>query len=116
MANKICHFEIGCRDRAKAAKFYSQVFDWKIEQKGDQAMLRTGDDVGGHLHSPGREEEAHNYIIFYVMVEDVAAALKKAESLGGKSLVGPMPVPGGEGTFGWFADPEGNTIGVYGEK
>ncbi|HXZ81438.1 MAG TPA: VOC family protein [Terriglobales bacterium] len=113
MTNKICHFEIGCRDRAKAARFYSQVFDWKIEQKGDQAMLRTGDDVGGHLHSPGHEP--HPYTIFYVMVEDVAAALNKAESLGGKKLMGPLPVPGGGGTFGWFADPEGNTIGVYAE-
>ncbi|HMK30114.1 MAG TPA: VOC family protein [Terriglobales bacterium] len=111
MANKICHIEIGCRDRGRAARFYSQVFDWKIEEKGDQTMLRTGDEVGGHLNSLGHEP--HQYTIFYVMVDDVAAALSKAESLGGKTLVGPIAIPEGGGTFGWFADPEGNTIGVY---
>jgi predicted enzyme related to lactoylglutathione lyase len=49
------------------------------------------------------------------MVDDVATALSKAESLGGKKLVGPVPLPNNT-LFGWFADPEGNTIGVYSEK
>ncbi len=46
--------------------------------------------------------------------DGVATALTKAASLGGRKLVGPVPLPNGT-SFGWFADPEGNTIGVYGE-
>lgn len=110
MINKICHVEIGCRDYARSKEFYSKLFDWRFEATPSGELIRTGDDVGGHLNSLGHEP--HNYTIFYIMVDDVAAALAKAESLGGKKLVGPAPVPGG-GTFAWFADPEGNTIGIY---
>ena len=112
MMNQICHFEIGCRDRQKAAEFYSKMFDWKIQEDPTTTRLRTGGDIGGHINSLGHEP--HNYTLFYIMVEDVKTALEKAESLGGKKIVGPVPLPGG-GTFGWFSDPEGNTIGVYGE-
>jgi len=113
MANHICHFEIGCRDREKTADFYSKMFEWTLEAQGPATMLRTGGDVGGHISSLGHEP--HTYTIFYVMVDDVAGALAKAETLGGKKLVGPVPLPNNT-VFGWFSDPEGNTIGVYSEK
>ena len=113
MPNHICHFEIGCRDRAKAADFYSKMFDWTLQPDPNATYIRTGGDVGGHLTTLGHEPQ--NYTIFYVMVDDVAAALSRAESLGGRTLVGPLPLPNGT-FFGWFADPEGNSIGVYSEK
>ncbi|MBV8207983.1 MAG: VOC family protein [Acidobacteria bacterium] len=117
--NQICHFEIGVKDTRKAAEFYSQLFDWNMEPRpGASAsegsppaiMMRTGGDVGGHLNALGHEP--HNYTIFYILVDDVAAAISRAESLGGSRLVGPLPVPG-SGTFAWIKDPEGNVIGVY---
>ena len=52
--------------------------------------------------------------MFYVGVDDVEAALTKAESLGGKTLVPPVEIPGG--IFAWFTDPEGNTVGLFTEK
>jgi predicted enzyme related to lactoylglutathione lyase len=118
MINKVCHFEIGVRDQKRAADFYTQLFDWKLESKAEpgappMAMLRTGDDVGGHLNTLGHEP--HNYTIFYIMVEDVAAAVAKAQSLGGKKIVGPVPLPNNT-EFAWISDPEGNTIGLYAEK
>jgi len=112
MTNQICHFEIGCRDRTKAADFYSKMFAWTLQTDEHATYLRTGGDVGGHLTSLGHEP--HNYTIFYVMVDDVGQALTKAVSLGGKKLLGPLPLPNGT-YFGWFADPEGNTVGVYAE-
>jgi len=112
MPNPICHFEIGCRDRAKTSEFYSQMFDWTIREDPHGTVIKTGGDVGGHINSLGHEP--HNYTLFYVMVDDVAAALQKAESLGGRKIVGPVPLPGA-GTFAWFADPEGNTVGIYAE-
>ena len=110
--NHICHFEIGCRDRAKATAFYSKMFDWRMEDHGPSTGVRTDADVGGHINSLGHEP--HTYTIFYVMVDDVTKALEKAVSLGGRKLVGPVPLPNAE--FGWFADPEGNTIGVYADR
>ncbi len=116
MANPICHFEIGVRDKEKAGKFYSSLFDWKTESAPDGSgalMLRTGTDVGGHVNALGHEP--HNYTIFYIMVDDVAATIKKAEGLGGSKIVGPLPV-GQDGEFAWLRDPEGNVIGVYHQK
>lgn len=43
-------------------------------------------------------------------VEDLKAYLEKAVTLGGKMLVPPIKIP--TGTFAWFSDPEGNTIGL----
>jgi predicted enzyme related to lactoylglutathione lyase len=114
--NHICHFEIGCRDQKRTSEFYESLFQWKMQPAENGTYVRTGADadIGGHINSLGHEP--HNYTIFYVYVEDVAAALAKAESLGGKKLVGPIDIPPGGGTFAWFADPEGNTIGLYMDK
>src|SRR3954464_2459683 len=100
MKNQICHFEIGVRDQEKAKQFYASVFDWQVEMKEGKAMLRTGGDVGGHLNTLGHEP--YNYVVFYIMVDDVAATLEKALAGGGKKIVGPVPLPGA-GIFAWFA-------------
>jgi uncharacterized protein len=110
MPNPIVHFEIGCRDRAKTAEFYSSLFDWRVEEKDGRTMLRTGTDVGGHINSLGHEP--HNYTLFYVLVDNLVATLAKVSELGGKTLVPPMAVPGG-GRFAWFRDVEGSVIGIY---
>ena len=114
MGRPVVHFEIGCRDRAKTTEFYGALFDWNMQEVGPAAMIATGADTGiqGHITSLGHEP--HNYTIFYVQVDDAEAYLKKAESLGGKTLVPPVPIP--TGTFAWMADPEGNVVGLFETK
>jgi predicted enzyme related to lactoylglutathione lyase len=109
MSNPVVHFEIGCRDRAATAKFYGKLFDWKMEEAGPATMIQTGSEVGGHLTALGHEP--YNYVTFYVSVDDIPAYLDKAESLGGKRLVGPVEIP--TGSFAWFRDPDGNVIGLF---
>jgi len=113
MPHPVVHFEIGCRDSAKTEGFYRSMFDWKIEAFGPAAMIAAeSGGVGGHISALGHEP--FHYTIFYVDVEDVAAALKKAESLGGQTLVPPVDIP--NGTFAWMRDPEGNTVGLWKAK
>ncbi|HLB91234.1 MAG TPA: VOC family protein [Terriglobales bacterium] len=112
MPNPICHFEIGCRDAAKTRKFFGALFDWKMNDAGPAVFIETGESIGGHISALGHEP--HNYTIFYVKVADVKVYLDKAISLGGKMLVPPVAIP--TGTFAWFADPEGNTIGLFEDK
>jgi predicted enzyme related to lactoylglutathione lyase len=106
----VVHFEIGCRDRARTGGFYSKLFGWQVTAAGPASNIQTGRTQGiqGHLTSLGHEPE--HYTIFYVDVEDVQAALDKAVELGGKKVVGPIATP--TGTFAWFNDPDGNTIGL----
>ena len=110
MGRPVVHFEIGCRDREKTGDFYAKLFGWQITAAGPASTIQTGSPQGipGHIISLGHEPE--HYILFYVDVEDVQAALDKAVELGGKKVVGPIAIP--TGTFAWFADPEGNMIGL----
>ena len=111
MGQPVVHFEIGCRDIPKTQEFYSKLFDWSIQQAGPAAMIQTGGMGGiqGHISSLGHEP--HNYVTVYVKVDDIPAYLAKAESLGGKKIVGPIKIP--TGTFAWMSDPDGNVIGLF---
>jgi predicted enzyme related to lactoylglutathione lyase len=111
MGQPVVHFEIGCRDKSKTAAFFRDLFGWTTNEAGPATMIETGGTGGINGHITALGHEPHNYTIFYVQVDDVAAALAKAESLGGKTVVPPVSIP--IGTFGWFADPEGNTIGLW---
>jgi hypothetical protein len=110
MGRPVVHFEIGCRNLQKTQDFYSQMFDWKMQPMGPATMIagETG-GIAGHMSALGHEP--HHYTIFYVEVDDVGAYLKKAEGLGGKTLVPPVKIP--TGTFAWMQDPEGNTVGLW---
>lgn len=114
MGRPVVHFEIGCRDSARTQQFYSKLFDWKIEQFGPAAMIDTGggtgNNINGHITALGHEP--HNYTTFYVQVDDLQAYLKKAATLGGKTIVPPTPVPG-MGEFAWMGDPDGNIVGLW---
>ena len=114
MGRPVVHFEIGCRDRARTGDFYAKLFGWQVTAAGPASNVDTGSPKGiqGHITSLGHEPE--HYIAFYVDVEDVQAALDKAVELGGKKIVGPIPIP--TGTFAWFADPDGNVVGLLKPK
>jgi hypothetical protein len=109
VGNPVVYFEIGCRDPVATSSFYRGLFDWQIST-GDSSVIATDSDRGieGHIASLGHEP--HSYTIIYVEVADLDEALGRAESLGATRLVGPVPIP--DGRFAWFADPEGNTIGL----
>ena len=110
MGKPVVHFEIGCRDKGKTEAFYSKLFDWQMEAAGPASMIDTGAGAGINGHMTALGHEPFHYTIFYVQVEDVQAALNKATELGGKTLVPPIDIP--TGSFAWFADPEGNTVGL----
>jgi hypothetical protein len=109
MPHPVVHFEIGCRDRAKTAKFFTDLFGWGIDD-GPAGAITTDASKGisGHITSLGHEPQ--HYTTFYVEVEDVQTYLDKAVALGGKILVPPIKIP--TGTFAWLADIDGNMIGL----
>jgi len=108
MAHPVVHFEIGCRDRAKTAQFFGDLFGWQIQGAGPSSSIDSGGGISGHITSLGHEPQ--HYTMFYVEVEDVQAYLDKAAALGGKAVVPPVKIP--TGTFAWFSDPDGNLIGL----
>ena len=109
MPNQIVFFEIGCADAPSTTQFYSDLFDWNIAPTPMGGMIDTKGGIPGQITSLGHEP--HQYTTFYVQVDDVTAAIENAQSLGGKLIVGPIPIP--TGTFAWISDPGGNTIGLW---
>jgi hypothetical protein len=114
MGRPVVHFEIGGRDRDKTAQFFCDLFGWTTREMGPAMMIDTGGSGGinGHFNALGHEP--FHYVTVYVDVDDVAAYLAKAESLGGKTIVHAIEIP--TGTFAWFADPDGTVIGLWRTK
>jgi len=112
MGNPVVHFEIGCRDSARTASFYSSLFGWSTTAMGPALMIDTQSKQGvpGHFTSLGHEP--FHYTTFYVQVDNIGESLKKIESLGGKVVVPEQPIPG-SGSFAWFSDPDGNVVGLF---
>lgn len=114
MAQPVMHFEITAKDYKAAQDFYGKLFDWEInEPEGMKYGLvaAAGDkSIGGGIGEP-REGEAPS-LTFYVQVDDLQKYLDKAESLGGKTVVPPTPIPG-IGAFAMLADLDGNVIGLF---
>ena len=112
MANKVVHFEVIGKDGKKLQDFYAKLFDWKIDANNpmNYGMVPPEDSgVGGGIASG--QDGGPGHVTFYVEVDDLQAHLKKVESLGGKTIMEPMDVPGGP-QIAMFADPEGHVIGM----
>jgi uncharacterized protein len=122
----VVHFEIVGKDPRKLRAYYGKLFGWKfdtnvpvaeaISQPGNYGFIgctQTSEGVGipGGIGG-GPSHDSHT--IFYIGVSDVEAALKKAESLGGKRQLGPVTSKDAKLAVGHFLDPEGHLIGVAG--
>lgn len=118
MANAFVHVELNTTDVNKAKSFYGKLFDWTLEDvpMGDSSytMIKVGKGTGGGMMKhpvPG----APSAWLAYVEVEDIAAATKKAKSLGATVMKDVTEVPGA----GWLSiliDPTGAALGLWKPK
>jgi predicted enzyme related to lactoylglutathione lyase len=44
-------------------------------------------------------------------VDQIETCLEKVKTLGGKVIVGPIPLPNGS-RFAWISDPDGSVVGL----
>ncbi len=105
-------FEIVGKDGKKLQDFYGQLFNWKIDANNPMQygmVDNEGKGIGGGV---GPAQSGQPWAGFYVEVEDLEATLSKAESMGGKTVMPPMPIEGYGFSIALFADPEGNQIGL----
>lgn len=110
MPAPVVHFEIGSKDSAALSKFYAAVFGWTFTPLGGAQVIHTGaGGPTGMLNALGHPPET--YVMVYIEVADLAAALERVTAAGGKKLVGPVPLPDGK-SFAWIEDSAGNLIGL----
>jgi uncharacterized protein len=112
MAHPVVHAEIRSADPDATRKFFVDLFGWKVASEGSfpgYTFIDTGVE-GGTYVAIGPRQAADDEVLFFVAVEDVAAALQKAEELGGTIIQPAQQVPGT--SFGVFADAQGHKVGV----
>jgi predicted enzyme related to lactoylglutathione lyase len=100
-------------DPERAAAFYADVLGATTEEMdmGEQGTYRVlanveGRQVAGVCAPPPGGEDARPHWNVYFMVDDADAALREAESLGGRVLAPAFDVPG-IGRMAMVADPAG---------
>ncbi len=119
MGNPFCHVELATSDLGKARDFYTQLFDWKLEEApmgGGQSytMIQVGEGTGGGMMTnpmPG----APSAWLAYVLVDDIHASTAKAKSLGATVMRDVTEVM----DAGWLSiivDPTGAVLGLWKAK
>ena len=126
MGRPVVHFEIIGKDPERLRDYYAKLFGWAfdtsspvsdaISRPTDYGFVDSDDNGGGIPGGVAGGEGYDSHVTFYVGVDDVEAALRKAENLGGKRRLGPVTSGSGSLVVGQFTDPEGHLIGVAGTK
>ncbi len=118
MANPFVHVELNTTDLSKAKAFYKQLFDWKMEDmpmpQGTYTMIDVGEGTGGGMMKQ-LMPDAPSAWLPYVLVDDIAAATKKAKSLGATVMKDVTEVT----NMGWLSiitDPTGALLGLWKPK
>lgn len=121
MGQPVVHFEIIGPDPERLRGYYGDLFGWSfdtggpvaasVSEAGRYGFTQPESGIPGGVGG-GDGHEART--LFYVGVPDVAAALARAESLGGKRVMGLERPPGRDLVVAHFTDPQGNLIGLAG--
>src|SRR5712671_6212876 len=113
---KICYLEIPAKTAEASADFYSAIFGWKVRKRGDGEL--AFDDTGGVSGTWVKESDrtADERTRTYIMVDDIADALKRIKAKGGRVTTPRTAIGSGMGAFAAFTDPVGNEFGLYEES
>lgn len=125
MGQPVVHFEIIGSDGEKLRSYYSELFGWEFgdtlgptnyavtppdPSRRDENTNADGVGIGGGVGTSPEGYDGH--VTVYIEVDDVEAALAKAEELGGSRMMGPETMGDVGITIGLFTDPQGHVIGV----
>ena len=123
MAGRVVHFEIPFDDGERARGFYREAFGWNLMEMpelqytmaatgpvDDQSMPAEPGFINGGMFERG--DSGINRPVLTIDVDDVDAAMKTIEQLGGKQFGEKVPV-GDMGFAAYFEDTEGNLIGLW---
>jgi uncharacterized protein len=114
MANVLDYVEFAVDDLEEAKAFYAKALGWTFnDYGGEYAGIRDpgnpGREVGGL--NPHPASARGDGVLALVRTGDADAALASVEAAGGRVVRALEAYPGGRRFT--FADPSGNTLGVY---
>lgn len=112
---RVVHFEIHADDPQRAADFYANVFDWKIDKwdgPEEYWLCSTGNPrepgINGGILKRRHPERAVYNTLDVASVDDY---IVKITSHGGEIVIPKTPIAG-VGWLAYFKDTEGNVFGI----
>ncbi|HEX5408124.1 MAG TPA: AtaL-like protein [Pseudonocardiaceae bacterium] len=122
VTGRVVHFELPADDVARASKFYTDAFGWNLTPLPGQRSALAGTTATGENGQPTDPGAINGGIasrggaitnpLVTLDVPDIEAAFTKIEELGGKRVQERVAV-GDMGFVAYFADPEGNVVGLW---
>jgi len=113
VGNPVVQFQILSKNPDQTAQFYSSLFGWEVDSNNPMGYRRiqTGSPEGIQGGIWPAPPQAPTFAQLFMAVEDVAAAVQKAEGLGAKTIIPPTTLPEGD-RMAVMIDPQGMTFAV----
>ena len=122
MGNAVIHFELMSKEPEKVSAFYAKVFDWQVTHHPEinYRIVETGAEgemhgINGGIVKPDKPGPWPGNMLFYILVDDLAAYRRKVVAAGGTINIEEQKVAG-MGKFCLFTDPEGRMMGLWKAK
>jgi predicted enzyme related to lactoylglutathione lyase len=113
--------EMYADDATAAFEFYGELFGWKQLQEMDMGpagkylIFGQGDQQYGGMMKKTAEMPMPPMWVYYIHVDDLDAAIARANAKGGKTVFGPIEVPDGT-RVAQLIDPQGAHFALHGPK
>jgi predicted enzyme related to lactoylglutathione lyase len=122
MAGEVVHFEIPADDLERAQSFYQEAFGWRLNPVPEMSytlVTTTPTDERGMATAPGainggmlQRTGPITSPVIVISVDDIDGALQRVQALGA-TVLQPRTTVGEMGYSAYFADPEGNVVGLW---
>lgn len=114
MSNPVMQFQILSKAPDAAAQFYSALFGWKVDADNPMGYRRidTGSPQGIQGGIWPAPPQAPNFVQLFIAVEDMKAAVERAQQLGARILIPPTQLPEGD-EMAVLHDPQGMSFGLW---
>jgi uncharacterized protein len=110
--------ELMSLDWEKDFAFYSALFGWKkteampMGELGTYQLFETGPGQTGGMMTKAPQDPSPPHWNYYINVDSMAAAVKRATARGARVVMDPMEVPGGGFACGCI-DPQGAAFSLF---
>jgi predicted enzyme related to lactoylglutathione lyase len=115
----LCWADLSTPDQARAGKFYSELFGWKLSDDTDDdppsgyVHIQNGEEfIGGIPPAAYRDPHSPPHWLPYFLTSNCDATAAKAKQLGAKFYLEPMTMEN-VGRFGVLADPQGAVFAIF---
>jgi uncharacterized protein len=115
----LCWSDLSTPDQARAAKFYSDLFGWRMTEDTDDdppsgyLHIQNGDDfIGGISPAKHRDPKTPPHWLAYFQVQDCDSTAAKAKQLSAELYLAPMTMEG-VGRIAVIADPQSAVFAIF---